>query len=426
MEPLRERDPRQVGTYRLEGRLGGGGMGTVFHGRSRSGRPVAVKLLHAELADDPGFRRRFATEVEAARRVGGFYTAQVVDADPAADPPWLVTAFVPGPSLQLAVEARGPLPPESIAGFGAGLAEGLAAIHASGLVHRDLKPSNVILADDGPRVIDFGIARALDATSQTLSQVVIGTPSYMSPEQARGDDIGPASDVFSLGLLLVFAATGRNPFGRGVGHAMVYRIVHDEPDLTGVPAHLMDLVKRCLAKDPAQRPTVADLLDELTSARPVIPSPPVKTTVDDPVTRPLQAPPPHGTAIAAIAFALLCVPGLVALVVQASGVVHERGAPTAVLWTNVLLAVVEAVLLAIGAVLLFQRKKAGRRLIVGTAIVVGLQCLSVSLQAALTGAHITTASPFWAFVYVFAPLTAAAAGMAVILALHPATNRLVR
>ncbi|MFD0902752.1 serine/threonine-protein kinase [Actinomadura sediminis] len=263
MEPLRQGDPCEVGPYRLEGRLGGGGMGRVFLGRSRGGRSVAVKVVRPELADDAGFRRRFALEVEAARRVGGFYTAQVVDAGPDADPPWLVTAYVPGPSLHQAVSAHGPLPPESVAVLGAGLAEGLAAVHACGLVHRDLKPSNVILADDGPRIIDFGISRALDATSHTRSQAVVGTPSFMSPEQARGREIGPASDVFSLACVLAFAATGRSPFGTGPAEAVVYRIVHDEPDLAGLPGHLVGLVRRCLAKDPGARPDLADVLDEL-------------------------------------------------------------------------------------------------------------------------------------------------------------------
>ncbi|RSN03635.1 serine/threonine protein kinase [Nonomuraea sp. WAC 01424] len=265
MEPLRQGDPRRVGDYRLEGRLGGGGMGQVFLGRSRGGRPVAVKVVRPELANDAGFRRRFVIEVEAARRVGGFYTAQVIDADTDADTPWLVTAYIPGPSLYQAVGRHGPLPAEAITVLGAGLAEGLSAIHACGLVHRDLKPSNVILAADGPRVIDFGIARALDATSHTFSRAVVGTPSFMSPEQARGLEVGQPSDVFSLGLVLVFAATGRSPFGTGPAEAIVYRIVHDEPDLTGLSAHLADLVRRCLAKDPSDRIRVADLLDELTT-----------------------------------------------------------------------------------------------------------------------------------------------------------------
>ncbi|MEU3778081.1 serine/threonine-protein kinase [Streptomyces sp. NPDC032472] len=294
-KPLRQGDPHAVGEFRLEGRLGGGGMGQVFLGRSPGGRPVAVKLVRPELAGDPGFRRRFAMEVEAARRVGGFYTAQVVEADPDADPPWLVTAYIPGPSLHQAVEAHGPLPAEGIAVLGAGLAEGLRAIHACNLVHRDLKPSNVILAADGPRVIDFGITRTLDATSPTLSRAVVGTPSFMSPEQARGHKTGPPSDVFSLGLVLAFAATGRSPFGTGSAEAIVYRIVHDVPDLTGLPAHLADLVHRCLAKSPGDRPEVADIIRELTNsaqtAVPWLPAP-VTTMIAERKVQPLPAPLP--------------------------------------------------------------------------------------------------------------------------------------
>ncbi|TDC94310.1 serine/threonine-protein kinase [Actinomadura sp. 7K507] len=268
MEPLSRRDPRKVGPYRLVGRLGGGGMGQVYLGRSEGGRPVAVKVVRQELAADPGFRRRFAREVTAARKVGGFHTAQVVDADPTADPPWLVTAYIPGPSLQAAVQEDGPLPLKSAAALGAGLAEGLAVVHACGLVHRDLKPSNVILAEDGPRVIDFGIVRALDATSHTLSRAVVGTPAFMSPEQARGDPVGPASDVFSLGSVLMFAVTGRGPFGEGPSHALMYRIVHDDPDLDGLPGELRDLVVDCLAKDPGMRPAVADVLRRIRATDP--------------------------------------------------------------------------------------------------------------------------------------------------------------
>jgi hypothetical protein len=227
------------------------------------GRPVAVKLVRPELAGDGVFIRRFALEVAAARRVGGFYTAQVVDADPDAEPPWLVTAYVPGPSLHEAIQAHGPLPAAAISVLGAGLAEGLAAIHGCGLVHRDLKPGNVILADDGPRVIDFGIARALDVTHHTSS--IVGTPAFMSPEQGRGDPVGPQSDVFSLGSVLAFAATGNSPFGTGPAHAIIYRIIHDHPDLTGLPAHLSDLIAACLAKTPADRPALTTVLGRLTT-----------------------------------------------------------------------------------------------------------------------------------------------------------------
>jgi hypothetical protein len=254
----------------------------VYLGRSRGGRPVAVKVVRPELAGDEAFRQRFALEVEAARRVGGFYTAQVVDADPGADPPWLVTAFVPGPSLQQAVRRHGPLAPRTLGVLGAGLAEGLAAIHGADLVHRDLKPGNIILAADGPRVIDFGIVRALDAAQN--STVMVGTPGFMSPEQARGLAVGPSSDVFALGSVLVFAATGNGPFGTGSPDAVVYRIVHEDPNLSGVPVPLHELVRACLAKEPGERPALAEILDRLAEL-PSEPSggwlpPPVTTLVD--------------------------------------------------------------------------------------------------------------------------------------------------
>jgi serine/threonine protein kinase len=256
--PLRPGDPERIGPFAVRARLGGGGMGVVYLGRSPGGHTVAVKAVHPDLADDPDFRRRFATEVAAARRVGGFYTAQVVDADPEAEPPWLATAYIPGPSLHEAVRDHGPLPPASVAALGAGLAEGLAAIHACGIVHRDLKPGNVLLAHDGPRVIDFGIARALDATSHTSS--VLGTAAYMSPEQVRGDPVGPASDVFALGGVLAYAATGRRAFGEGRAEVMVYRIVQSEPDLTGIDPGPAALVAACLAKDPDARPGLDEVL----------------------------------------------------------------------------------------------------------------------------------------------------------------------
>lgn len=261
MEPLRPTDPSEIGSYRLIGRLGAGGMGQVFLGRSLGGRPVVVKVIAPGLSADLDFRRRFALEVDAARRVGGFFTAQIVDADPEADPPWLVAAYVPGPSLQDAVVARGPLPLQTVRALGAGLAEGLAAIHACDLVHRDLKPANVILSDDGPRVIDFGIARSLEGNS-TMTAVgsVLGTPGFMSPEQARGDGyIGPASDVFSLGSVLAFAATGEGPYGAGSAPAVIYKIMSQEPDLSRVPDALRGIIAACQAKDPADRPTVPQL-----------------------------------------------------------------------------------------------------------------------------------------------------------------------
>ncbi|MFD7564604.1 serine/threonine-protein kinase [Streptomyces tendae] len=264
MEALKAGDPERIGAYRLVGRLGAGGMGQVFLGRSAGGRPVAVKVIRPEYGADAAFRRSFAREVEAARRVGGFFTAQVVDADPDAERPWLVSAFVPGPSLYTVVSEHGALPAGALRVLAAGLAEGLDAIHRCGLVHRDLKPGNVIVAADGPRVIDFGIARALEASSHTVSGVVAGTPAYMSPEQARGDrGIGPASDVFALGSVLAFAATGRAPFGDGHPAAMLYRIVQEEPDLALVDHELRGLVAACLTKDPDTRPTAAGILDSL-------------------------------------------------------------------------------------------------------------------------------------------------------------------
>ncbi|MEU1729167.1 protein kinase [Nonomuraea sp. NPDC005692] len=264
-DPLRDGDPAHIGSYRLHARLGGGGMGEVFLGRSPGGRLVAVKVVRPELADNSDFRRRFTSEVDAARKVGGFYTAQVVDADTDAVRPWLATAYIPGPSLHRAVDEHGPLPVESAAVLGAGLAEGLAAVHACGMVHRDLKPGNVILAEDGPRLIDFGIARALDGTSHTQTSTVLGTAAFMSPEQAMGREVGPPSDVFSLGCVLAFAVTGRSPFGTGPVHAVVFRVVHAEPDLQGVPAPLAALVAACLAKDPAARPSLEQVLTQLTA-----------------------------------------------------------------------------------------------------------------------------------------------------------------
>ncbi|MGW1432193.1 protein kinase domain-containing protein [Streptomyces sp. NPDC002431] len=261
MRELLPADPRKVGPYRLLARLGAGGMGEVFLGRSPGGRTVAVKVVRRPLAEDVHFRRRFGREVAAARRVGGFYTAQVVDADTEADQPWLVTSYIPGPSLREAVTECGPFPAQAVAALGAGLAEGLNAIHACGVVHRDLKPGNVLLADDGPRVIDFGIARALDETSELTRSGTIGTPAYMSPEQVRGEEAGPASDVFCLAAVLAYAATGEAPFGGGRKEAVMYRVVHGEPDLSAVPADLRPLVAEALAKAPGDRPGVGEVLE---------------------------------------------------------------------------------------------------------------------------------------------------------------------
>ena len=268
MRSLEPDDPPRVGRYRLLGLLGSGGMGRVFLGQSPGGRLVAVKLIRPELAADPEFRARFAREVAAARHVSGMFTAAVVDADPEGPQPWLVTAYVPGPSLSDAVGRHGPLPVSSVLTLAAGLAEGLGAVHSAGMVHRDLKPSNVLLASDGPRIIDFGISRAADATALTRADLVVGSPGFMSPEQAMGREVGPASDVFSLGAVITFAATGAGPFGAGSATALLYRVVHDPPGTDRLPAEIQPLAAACLAKDPAQRPTSEQLLARLGSAQP--------------------------------------------------------------------------------------------------------------------------------------------------------------
>jgi outer membrane protein assembly factor BamB len=260
MQPLERDDPRVAGEFRLRARLGSGGMGQVYLGYSPGGKAVAVKICHPEFAADPDFVARFAREVAAARAVNGLYTAQVIDAGPDDSPPWLATSYVPGPSLHNAVTGHGPLPGSAVWRLAAGLAEALQAVHARGLVHRDLKPTNVLLAADGPRVIDFGIARAVDATSLTATGYVFGTPGYVAPEQVNGRPATPASDVFALGSVLCFAATGGTPFGDGEPSAVLYRVVHDQPTLKAVGGALRGLVARCLAKDAADRPTLAQVL----------------------------------------------------------------------------------------------------------------------------------------------------------------------
>ncbi|MEU2394953.1 serine/threonine-protein kinase [Streptomyces sp. NPDC007369] len=265
MQTLGPDDPTHVGGYRLTGRLGEGGMGKVYQGRSPGGRLVAVKLARPELAADPGFRSRFRSEVEAARRVGGFHTAQVVDADPDGDPPWMVTAFVPGSPLDVVIAEGGPMDERGLRELGAALAEALLAIHSCDLVHRDLKPSNIIMSDDGPRVLDFGIARALNETRLTHTSMVVGTPGFLAPEQIGGRVIAPACDVFALGAVLVYAAGGR-AFGEGSPMGLMYRAVHDDPDLSAVPGALRPLVSECLAKDPDARPAAQHLLRALAPA----------------------------------------------------------------------------------------------------------------------------------------------------------------
>jgi hypothetical protein len=269
-EALRAADPRQIGRYTLLAHLGSGGMGQVFLGRSPGGFSVAVKVIRAELlAANPEFRVRFAREVAAARRVNALFTAPVVDADPEAETPWLATAYVPGPSLADAVDDSGPLGAGVVRALAAGLAEGLAAIHAAGVVHRDLKPSNVLLAADGPRIIDFGISRAVEASALTATGAFVGSPAFMSPEQAEGGPVGPPSDVFSLGSVLTFAVTGHGPFQADTVPALFYQVVNAEPTLTGVPPELAQLVRQCLAKDPLQRPVPAQVIDQVGPAGPL-------------------------------------------------------------------------------------------------------------------------------------------------------------
>ncbi|MFI7395358.1 serine/threonine-protein kinase [Streptomyces tendae] len=265
METLQSDDPRELGGYRLLRRLGAGGMGRVYLARSPGGRTVAVKVVRPDLAADHDFRERFRHEVEIAKAVSGRFTAPVADADPDAPLPWLATSYVLGPDLTDVVAAHGALPERTVRALAAGLAAALRDIHAAGLMHRDLKPSNVLLAADGPRLIDFGIARAVDGSRMTQTGVVVGSPGYMSPEQAMGKDVGVAGDVFSLGSVLVFAATGRGAFGDGTtSHAgMLYQVVHGEPDLTDVPPSLLGLVRACLMKDPAQRPAPGEIVAAL-------------------------------------------------------------------------------------------------------------------------------------------------------------------
>jgi hypothetical protein len=261
MQPLASDDPAEIGGYRLRAWLGSGGMGRVYLAETAAGRPVAVKVVRPELSDDQDFRARFRHEIRAARSVHGLYTAQVLDADPTATPPWLVTAYVPGPSLRQAVAERGPMPEAAAFRLIAGVAEALQAIHAAGVVHRDLKPSNVVLGPDGPRVIDFGIARALENTALTRSGMMLGTPQFMAPEQILDRPVSPALDVFALGSLAAYAASGRAPFGENHPAAVSYRVLHEPPDLAGCPPSLQGLIGWCLAKDAAARPSPGQVIE---------------------------------------------------------------------------------------------------------------------------------------------------------------------
>ncbi|MFI9759238.1 ABC transporter substrate-binding protein [Streptomyces sp. NPDC051963] len=261
MERLLPADPSVIGGHRLAGRLGAGGMGVVYLARSPHGAWCALKVIRAEYAGDPGFRARFRREAELASGLTGRWTVPVVAADADARSPWLATAYVPGPSLAEAVALHGPWPAVQLRSLGTALAEALDGVHTAGLVHRDVKPANVLLAADGPRLIDFGIARAVGATALTTDGSVVGSPGYLSPEQARGHTVGPPSDVFSLGCVLAHTATGRPPFGTGGAAAVLYRTVHEEPDLDGVPEGLEGIVRRCLAKEPKSRPSARELVD---------------------------------------------------------------------------------------------------------------------------------------------------------------------
>ncbi|WP_217223729.1 bifunctional serine/threonine-protein kinase/ABC transporter substrate-binding protein [Streptomyces anulatus] len=293
MRPLISQDPRAVGPYRTLARLGAGGMGVVYLARSAGGALAAVKVIRAEHADDPGFRARFRREAEAAARITGPWVVPVLGADTEDREPWLATAYVPGPSLAEVVSVGGALPTTTVRALGSRLAEALTAVHEAGLIHRDVKPGNVLLALDGPRLIDFGIARHEGATELTTTGAVIGTPGYLAPEQASAGPPGPPGDVFSLGCVLVYAATGRPPFGSGGGAGALFRTIHEEPDLTGVEPGLAPLIAACLAKDPADRPTASRVRDALAAKSPGGPGGPGR--VRDPREYPGRrgAPDPH-------------------------------------------------------------------------------------------------------------------------------------
>lgn len=259
MMRLRREDPRVVGSFRLHRRLGAGGMGVVYLGSDRRGQRVALKVIRPDLAEDQEFRSRFAREVSAARRIRGGCTARLVAADLEADRPWFATQYVPGPSLHDKVAEAGPLSAADVAAVGAALSEGLVAVHEAGVVHRDLKPSNILLSPKGPRIIDFGIAWATGASTLTHVGTAVGSPGFLAPEQVRGAAVTPATDVFALGATLAYAATQDSPFGQGSSEVMLYRVVHEEPHLHGVPDALAPLVRACLAKDPEERPSTLQL-----------------------------------------------------------------------------------------------------------------------------------------------------------------------
>ncbi|MHB9863012.1 serine/threonine-protein kinase [Streptomyces sp. YIM S03343] len=259
MMRLRREDPRVVGSFRLHRRLGAGGMGVVYLGSDKKGQRVALKVIRPDLAEDQEFRSRFAREVSAARRIRGGCTARLVAADLETDRPWFATQYVPGPSLHDKVNDEGSLPAAEVASIGAALSEGLVAVHEAGVVHRDLKPSNILLSPKGPRIIDFGIAWATGASTLTHVGTAVGSPGFLAPEQVRGAAVTPATDVFALGATLAYACTGDSPFGHGSSEVMLYRVVHEEPQLHGVPDALAPLVAACLAKNPEERPSTLQL-----------------------------------------------------------------------------------------------------------------------------------------------------------------------
>ncbi|MER6067403.1 serine/threonine-protein kinase [Streptomyces sp. NPDC001817] len=332
----------RIGGYLVERRLGEGGMGTVYLARTRGGRAVAVKVAKAELAADPVFRERFRGEVEAARAVGGFHTAPVVDADLDGDLLWLATAYIPGPTLAARLATEGAMDEPRLRTLAAALAEALESIHSCGLVHRDLKPGNIIMAADGPRVLDFGIARAVESTRLTAIGTAFGTPGFLAPEQALGHDVTGAADMFALGAVLV-AAAGGSAWGEGTAMGLMYRSVHEPPDLAAVPAPLAGLVARCLAKAPAARPTATELLDLLTEGDPgpvpaqtpyappptaPPPTPPQSVPVPAPLppypaTPPHQAVPGFGPPVPHVAPEVDLADGESRVVVNATGIVLE-------------------------------------------------------------------------------------------------------
>jgi hypothetical protein len=306
-------------------------MGQVYYGRSPSGRHVAVKVIRADLARDQSFRVRFGREVAAARRVSGAFTAPVIDADPDAAMPWLVTGYVNGPSLAEAVQRHGPLPLSSLLTLAAGLAEGLAAVHAAGVIHRDLKPANVLLAEDGPRLIDFGIAQAADFAQVTSPTSVLGTPGFIAPELIQGGPVGPASDVFTMGAVLAYAATGEYLFGTGPADARTLRVLYLNPDLDRVPAVLRPLLERCLIKDPAERPTAAGFLAGLVAACPEAASDRDDWLPDGILAEIRQRPLPQETATSRLRVA---VPPPAMAPAAAGGSPRKQRAPRPRTWTN--------------------------------------------------------------------------------------------